>query len=86
MEINELRQQINQIDHAMVALFMERMNLAAQVAAYKKQNQIPVYDPVREQEILQAITEQAGPELEQYITELYDTLFRLSRSYQSKLI
>ena len=45
MELNELRGQIDQIDDQLVKLFVERMNLSAQVADYKKANHLPIYVP-----------------------------------------
>ena len=38
MEIKDLREEIDAIDSAMVQLFRQRMNVAAKVAAYKKEN------------------------------------------------
>lgn len=84
MDINELREKIDQIDDSLVRLFVERMDIAAQVADYKKANNLPIYVPAREREILQSVAEKAGPEMANYSRVLYSMLFELSRSYQSK--
>ena len=84
MEINELRDRIDQIDHDLVRLFTERMDIAAQVADYKKENNLPIYVPSREREILQNVADLAGPEMANYTRVLYSMLFELSRSYQRK--
>lgn len=84
MELNELREQINEIDDQLVKLFAQRMDVAAQVADYKKANNLPIYVPAREREILQTVAEKAGPEMANYSRVLYSMLFELSRSYQSK--
>ena len=42
MELEHLRQQIDRIDDELVALFVRRMEIAAQIADYKKQNGLPV--------------------------------------------
>ena len=60
------------------------MNLSAQVADYKKANNLPIFVPARERAILQKVAEMAGPEMENYTRVLYSMLFELSRSYQSK--
>ena len=84
MELNDIRNQIDQIDDQLVGLFVQRMNLSAQVADYKKQNNLPIYVPSREREILQEVAKKAGPEMDNYARVLYSMLFELSRSYQRK--
>ena len=84
MELKELRQQIDSIDSELVRLFTQRMEASAQIADYKKANNLPIYVPAREREILQDVAEKAGPEMANYTRVLYSMLFELSRSYQSK--
>lgn len=84
MDLNELRSQIDRIDDQLVQLFCQRMNLSADVADYKKANNLPIFVPARERAILQKVAEKAGPEMENYTRVLYSMLFELSRSYQSK--
>ena len=84
MDLNEIRTEIDAIDEQMVKLFCQRMQLSAQVADYKKENNMPIYVPARERAILQKVAQQSGSELENYTRTLYSTLFELSRSYQSK--
>ena len=84
MDLNEIRNQIDQIDDQLVQLFCQRMNLSAHVADYKKANNLPILVPARERAILQKVAEKAGPEMANYTRVLYSMLFELSRSYQSK--
>lgn len=84
MSLNELRSKIDAIDTELVRLFSERMDVAAKVADYKKENNLPIYVPAREREILKDVGEKAGPEMANYTRVLYSMLFELSRSYQSK--
>ena len=84
MDLNELRDKIDGIDTELVHLFSERMDFAAQVADYKKENNLPIYVPARERAILKNVAEKAGPEMANYTRVLYSMLFELSRSYQSK--
>ena len=84
MDINELRNQIDNVDDQLVKLFVERMNLSAQIADYKKEHKLPIYVPSREREKLQNVAEQAGAEMDNYTRVLYSMLFELSRSYQNK--
>ncbi len=84
MEISQIRNEIDQIDKQLVALFAQRMALSAQVAQYKSEHNLPILVPAREREILAKVAEQAGPELGGYARVLYSLLFELSRGYQSK--
>ncbi len=84
MDLTEIRQEIDGIDQDLVRLFCARMNLSAQVADYKKANNLPIFVPARERAILQKVAQMAGPEMENYTRVLYSMLFELSRSYQSK--
>ena len=84
MELKDLRNQIDELDNDLVRLFTKRMELSAQVADYKKANNMPIHIPVREREILQKIAKMAGSDMENYSRVLYSMIFELSRSYQSK--
>lgn len=84
MELEHLRNEIDQIDHELVDLFVQRMHIAEQVAEIKKEQRLPIYVPAREREILQKVADQAGADMANYTRVLYSMLFELSRSYQSK--
>ena len=84
MELSELRKEIDSIDDQLVKLFCQRMDVAARVAEYKKENDLPIYHPAREREKLRDVSEKAGSEMADYTRVLYSMLFELSRSYQSK--
>lgn len=85
MDLKELRGKIDEIDDQLVKLFCQRMDIAAQVAQYKKEQGLPILMPAREREKLQDVSQKAGPEMAGYTRTLYTMLFELSRSYQSKL-
>ena len=84
MDLTELRSQIDQIDDELVRLFVQRMDVAANVAQYKKEQNMPIFVPAREREKLADVAAKAGPEMANYTRVLYSMLFELSRSYQSK--
>ena len=83
MELQDLRAQIDQVDDGILDLFQKRMNLSSQIAAYKKEHNLPIYVPEREQEILQAVAAKAGMGMADYAQALYATIFALSRRYQA---
>ena len=84
MDISELRGQIDRIDDELVRLFAQRMDIAVQIADYKKAHALPIYVPSREREKLMDVAEKAGPSMANYTRVLYSMIFELSRSHQSK--
>ncbi len=86
MDINESREKINQIDDQLIRLFEQRMEAALEIARYKQQNHLPVYDPARERQVLLRQTAAVPPQLSASARVLYSTLFDLSRSYQHRYL
>ncbi len=84
MDLSEIRKKIDEIDSKLLPLFLERMNLSAEVAAYKKANNLPVLNKGREREILNRVMKESG-EMDQFSHRLYTTIFELSRAYQDSL-
>ncbi|MCL2740885.1 MAG: chorismate mutase [Oscillospiraceae bacterium] len=86
MGMDELRSKIDEIDDGLIRLFERRMDLSAEIAAYKRRNGIPVHDPARERGILEALTAKVGKGRGPYVAELYALIFRLSRAEQERTI
>ena len=86
MELKDLRNEIDRIDDELIKLFVRRMETAAKIAQYKKENNLPILVPAREREKLADVAEKAGPDMAEYTKTLYALLFELSRAHQSKLI
>ena len=84
MDLQDLRKEIDAIDDELVRLFGKRMDVAARIADYKKEQGMPILVPAREREKLMDVAAKAGPEMANYTRVLYSMLFELSRSYQSK--
>lgn len=84
MDLKELRNEIDEIDDQLIRLFVQRMEVSARIADYKKENSLPIFVPSREQEKLLDVAGKAGEDMAVYSRVLYDLLFELSRGYQSK--
>jgi len=54
IDINDLRQKIDALDTALVAVLSHRMALIPLVAEYKKINNVERYQPAREAEVIKA--------------------------------
>ena len=85
MELSEIREKIDAVDDQLLDLFLERMHLSEEVAAYKNEHHLPILNKERERAILAKVTEKSG-EKERYAYHLFSTLFELARSRQAELI
>ena len=85
MELSEIRAKIDAVDDQLLDLFLQRMDLSEEVAAYKNEHHLPILNKERERAILAKVTEKSG-EKERYAYHLFSTLFELARSRQAELI
>lgn len=86
MDINELRDQIDQVDQSIVALFSRRMAISGEIARYKHEHHLPIYIESREAEVLDSVSKLADPELKPYVLQLYRQILTLSKEYQNSCI
>ena len=86
MELKDYREKINGIDEQMVKLFEERMEISAEIAKYKKENGLPIFDGARERSKLKSVNEQLPEHLQDYGLSLYSLLMDLSKTYQYRTI
>lgn len=84
MELKDYRTQIDAVDDEIVRLFQKRMDIAANIAAFKKENGLPILQTAREREKLADVTGKAREDMRSYLRVLYSLLFELSRTYQEK--
>ena len=85
MELSDIRAKIDTVDDQLLKLFLERMDLAEEIAAYKNEHHLPILNKERERAVLARVTENAGAR-ERYAYHLFSTLFELARSRQAELI
>ena len=86
MELKDYREKIDAIDAQLLPLFVQRMETAAEIAAWKKANGVPVLDAGRERAKLRELEEKTPEELRDYTDSLYQTIFELSRGSQTRLL
>lgn len=84
MELKDYRAQIDAVDDEIVRLFQQRMDIAKNIAAVKKENGLPILQTAREREKLADVTGKAREDMRSYLRVLYSLLFELSRTYQEK--
>ena len=86
--LDQLRQQINQLDEEVLQLLGRRMQLAEQIAQYKKENNITILQAGRWQEIMERTLARAE-ELKlgrEFITQYLDALHMESIHHQQKIL
>lgn len=83
--LQEIRQEINQIDDRLIELFRQRMACAKEVGDYKKLNNIPVLNQKRENEILDSVAQKGG-EYGASARLLYSNIMELSRALQHNIV
>lgn len=86
MDLNDYRKQIDRVDEQLIKLFCERMDVAAAIAEYKRDEGLPVLDLSRERQKLLDVAAQCPEEMKDYAVSLYSLLFELSRSRQNRIL
>lgn len=86
MNLKECREKIDEIDQRLIKDFVERMQMAIEIADTKKKTGQPILDEVRERDILDKITEEVGSPLDTYARKFYREIFSLNRAYQAQAI
>lgn len=82
-QLQNIREEIDQLDTQITDLFKERMEKTLEIAKYKRDHSIPVANDKREKDILLKISQQIGEPLEGYARLVYNTIFDVSKSYQN---
>ena len=81
--LEKIRLEMDKVDDVMVDTFLKRMDVAEKVAAWKRENDMPVLDKTRERKKLTKILDSVPESRKSYVNALYNTLFEVSRSEQS---
>ena len=86
-KLDDIRIKINTIDHEMAKLFEERMKLAGEVANYKKEHALPIYDETREKALIQNNKQYIKDEkIKEYYIDFLKSTMGISKKYQSFFI
>lgn len=83
MDINKLRQRIDQLDDELLKIFNERAALAVKIGEAKKELDLPIYDPKREKLIFERMhLNNPGPLDNAAIVRLFERVIDESRSLE----
>lgn len=80
--LDKYRQEINQIDEELINLLEKRFTVTKAIGEFKKENNIPVLNKNREQEIVEKI-QALDLDNEKFIIELYLQLMKIAKDQQN---
>ena len=83
-DLNELRLEINEITKQMVELFEKRLDVSKEVANYKKEHNLPIFQPEREKEVIALYTKDTR--YKELTTQFIEDLMELSKQLQKEEI
>ncbi|MBQ9162687.1 MAG: chorismate mutase [Clostridia bacterium] len=86
MDIKKSRAEIDKMNRELVSLFCRRMDTAENIARYKLENDMPVFDRARERDILADMTQLSDEKYRYYTKTFFTVMMDLSKAYQSSLI
>lgn len=86
MDLEAIRREIDEIDDKLVELIAKRSELACDVARYKKENNMQVFQQGREQFILDKVTAAVPNELKSSAKIMFTTIMDLSKCRQWQML
>lgn len=83
LDLGEIRKRIDQIDRKLVELIEERLEIVKEVALYKKENNMKIFDRKREKEVIDKnLSNVKNEELKHYIEIILKDIMDSSKEYQ----
>lgn len=87
MDLDSIRQEIDQIDDQIVKLLEERMQLVEEVVAYKKASGKPILDSKREEVIFEKVRSRVEDKrYQETVVATFSDILKRSREYQDQNI
>ena len=84
-DLNESRLIIDDIDKKMKELFIKRMETVKDIALYKKQNGLAIFDGKRELAMFERLGSDLDEDLKDYYLDFLKNVVRISKEYQKEL-
>lgn len=83
-DLKKIRKKIDKVDGGLIKSFVKRMELVEQVAEEKRKSGKPIVDSEREKEIVERLSKKVPDKYNEYVNDLYGTLFGISKDYERK--
>lgn len=84
IELELMRKKIDEIDDKLLVLFRERLEVSKKIGLIKKKNNIKIFDPEREQEIIDNSLKNISGTERIYIEKFLKNLMDISKEVQSE--
>ena len=81
-DIESARLEIDSLDKELISLFEKRMKLCAEIAEYKSENKIPVFDASREAAVIEKSAVIENESIRRYCAEFLKSNMELSKRFQ----
>jgi chorismate mutase len=81
--VRELREQVDKVDRDLIRALNERARIVQEIMALKAQAGAPVYDPKREEEILQRVVKlNTGPIYDSSMRDIFEMILHRIRDLE----
>lgn len=84
IELELMRKKIDEIDDKLLVLFKERLEVSKKIGLLKKKHNMKIFDPQREQEIIDSCTQNVSEDEKMYIEKFLRNLMDISKEVQTK--
>jgi chorismate mutase len=82
-KVRELRERVDEVDRELIRALNDRARIVQEIMALKTQAGAPVYDPKREEEILQKVVElNTGPIYDSSIRDIFELILHRIRDLE----
>ncbi len=87
VNLEDSRKKIDEIDNKLMTLFEDRMKIVVDVANYKKENNLEIFQSAREQQVIEKNIDKVQDEnLKKYAETFLNDLMKVSREYQKDMM
>ena len=84
IELELMRIKIDEIDDKLLVLFKERLEVSKKIGLLKKKYKMEIFDPQREQEIIDGCTQNISEDEKVYVEKFLRNLMDISKEVQLK--
>jgi 3-deoxy-7-phosphoheptulonate synthase/chorismate mutase len=81
--VRELRERVDEVDRELIRALNERARIVQEIMTLKSETGSPVYDPKREEDILQRVVEQnTGPIYDSSMRDIFELILHRIRDLE----
>ena len=81
-KLEQYREEIEKIDEQLFNLLAKRMNVSMRIGEYKKENNLPIFDAKREEELKEKNLLLVEVKYRHACNEVFELILKLSKDFQ----